>query len=561
MIFDNIMGAVDVLFNGHAFLLMAVGVAGGLIAGAIPGFTIAMAVVLTLPFTFGMPAHLGLATMVSVLVGGLSGGLMAGILTGIPGTPSSVATTFEGFPMARKGEPGLALGIGVWSSFCGGIISAVLLMTMAPQLARIGLEFNPWGYFMLVIFALTITASLAGKNMVKGLIAGALGLLIRTVGEDDAIGMARFNFGSDTLLQGFDFIAVLIGLFAFSQLLRDVRDPKAARRSLTEKGTVHVRIEHRRAIAEVAKRWTIVVRSSLIGVFTGILPGAGGSIANILAYDQAKKASKYPEKFGTGIADGIIAPESSNNAVEGGALIMMMALGIPGDVTTAVMLGALLIHDVIPSPTFIDEEPLIAYSIFIAFFVATFMMIGLQSFMLRVFVLVTRVRMYVLASVILGFCGIGVFAINNIEFDVWTLVWFGILGFLMRHFGFPLAPMILGVVLGNIAELNLAQAMAITTDISPFFTRPWSLFFFIIAIFSAVFPWFQAKSSTQKWTLFYLPAACFAVSVPLYMMGGVPRPVLATIVLGYGLFTVWQRARGGWRLEADLETAVPLKED
>ena len=209
MIFDNIMGAVDVLFNGHAFLLMAVGVAGGLIAGAIPGFTIAMAVVLTLPFTFGMPAHLGLATMVSVLVGGLSGGLMAGILTGIPGTPSSVATTFEGFPMARKGEPGLALGIGVWSSFCGGIISAVLLMTMAPQLARIGLEFNPWGYFMLVIFALTITASLAGKNMVKGLIAGAMGLLIRTVGEDEAAGMARFDFGSDVLLSGFDFIAVL----------------------------------------------------------------------------------------------------------------------------------------------------------------------------------------------------------------------------------------------------------------------------------------------------------------------------------------------------------------
>jgi putative tricarboxylic transport membrane protein len=386
--------------------------------------------------------------------------------------------------------------------------------------------------------------------MVKGLIAGAMGLLIRTVGEDEAIGMARFNFGSDTLLQGFDFIAVLIGLFAFSQLLRDVRDPVAARKSLTDKGTIYVRIEHRRAVREILKRWTIVVRSSLIGVFTGILPGAGGSIANILAYDQAKKASKHPEKFGTGIADGIIAPESSNNAVEGGALIMMMALGIPGDVTTAVMLGALLIHDVIPSPTFIAEEPLIAYSIFISFFLATFMMLGLQSFMLRVFVLVTRIRMYVLAGVILGFCGIGVFAINNIEFDVWTLVWFGILGFLMRHFGFPLAPMILGVVLGNIAELNLARAMAITTDISPFFTRPWSLFFFTIAIFSAVFPLFQGHRGQKKWTLFYLPLACFAVSVPLYMMGGVTRPILATIVLAYGAYTLWRRAQGGWQLEA-----------
>ncbi|MBT4700998.1 MAG: Tat pathway signal protein [Rhodospirillaceae bacterium] len=555
MVIDNIIAALDVLVNGHAMLLMAVGVSAGLIAGAIPGFTIAMAVVLTLPFTFAMPAHLGLATMVSVLVGGLSGGLMAGILTGIPGTPSSVATTFDGFPMARNGEPGLALGIGVWSSFCGGIISAILLMTMAPQLAKIGLEFNPWGYFMLVIFALTITASLAGKNMIKGLIAGALGLLLRTVGEDEAAGMARFDFGSDVLLGGFDFIAVLIGLFAFSQLLNDVRDPETARKSLTQRGTVHVKIEHRRAIREIAKRWTVVVRSSLIGVFTGILPGAGGSIANILAYDQAKKASPYPEKFGTGIADGIIAPESSNNAVEGGALIILMALGIPGDVTAAIMLGALLMNDVVPSPSFITEEPVLAYSIFISFFIATFMMLGLQSFMLRIFVRVTRIPMYMLASIILGFCGIGVFALQNVTFDLWTLLWFGILGFLMRHFGFPLAPMILGVVLGNIAELNLSRALAITPDLTPFFTRPWSLFFMIIAIFSALFPLFQGHRNQKRfWTLFYLPAACFAISLPLIMMGGTVRPTLAVIVFCFGAYQLWQRKQNGWQFEADQET-------
>ncbi|HDO52241.1 MAG TPA: Tat pathway signal protein, partial [Rhizobiales bacterium] len=482
MILENVMLAFGEILTLKTLLLMMTGVAAGLLAGAIPGFTIAMAVVLTLPFTFNMPPSQGLATMVSVLVGGLSGGLMAGILTGIPGTPSSVATTFDGFPMARKGRPGLALGLGVWSSFFGGIISAILLMTFAPQLARIGLEFNPWDYFMLVMFALTITASLAGANMIKGLIAGALGLLVRTIGEDEAIGMARFNFGNDALLQGFNFIAVLIGLFAFSQLLSDVRDPKLARKSLMERTSMQVRIEHLQALREIAKRWTNVIRSAFIGTFTGILPGAGGSVANILAYDQAKKASKNPEEFGTGTPDGIIAPESSNNAVEGGALITMMALGIPGDVTTAVMLGALLIHDVVPSPSFISDEPVLAYSIFLAFFLATFMMLFLQSFMLRVFILVTRVRMYVLAGVILGFCGIGVFAINNVEFDLWTLLWFGIIGFVMRQLGFPLAPMILGVVLGNIAELNLSRAMAITTDLSPFVTRPWSLFFLIIAV-------------------------------------------------------------------------------
>ena len=550
MILENIGLAFGEIANVKTLGLMLIGVAGGLIAGAIPGFTIAMAVVLTLPFTFGMPASQGLATMVSVLVGGLSGGLMAGILTGIPGTPSSVATTFDGFPMARKGEPGLALGIGVWSSFSGGMISAVLLVTLAPQLARIGLEFNPWDYFMLVMFALTITASLSGRNLVKGLIAGAVGLLARTVGEDEAVGMARLNFGNDALLQGFDFIAVLIGLFAFSQLLRDVRDPEAAKKSLTERGTMHAKIEHRAAIRVILKHWTVVARSSLIGVFTGILPGAGGSIANILAYDQAKKASKTPEKFGTGTPEGIIAPESSNNAVEGGALIVLMALGIPGDVTAAVMLGALLIHDIVPSPTFIAEEPVLAYSIFIAFFLATFMMLGLQSFMLRIFVLVTRIRMYMLAGIILGFCGIGVFAINNVEFDLWTLLWFGILGFIMRQFGFPLAPMILGVVLGNIAELNLARAMAITTDLSPFVTRPWSLFFLIIALFSAAYPLFQAHVGKRKWTLFYLPAVCVAAAVPLFMMGGIPRPILAALLAGYGLWTLYRRWQGGWRLDA-----------
>ena len=551
MVIENVLAAVNELATLQTVLLMMIGVAGGLIAGAIPGFTIAMAVVLTLPFTFGMPPAQGLATMVSVLVGGLSGGLMAGILTGIPGTPSSVATTFDGFPMARSGRPGLALGIGVWSSVSGGIISAILLMTLAPQLARVGLEFQPWDYFMLVMFALTITASLAGKHLVKGLIAGVVGLLVRAVGEDEAVGMARLDFGSEALLQGFDFIAVLIGLFAFSQLLHDIRDPKEARKTLSERGAVNVEIEHFAAIREIAKHWTLLIRSSLIGVFTGVLPGAGGSIANILAYDQAKKTSKTPEKFGTGTPEGIIAPESSNNAVEGGALMTLMALGIPGDVTAAVMLGALLIHDVVPSPTFIAEEPVLAYSIFIAFFVATFMMLGLQSVMLRVFVMVTRIRMYMLAAIILGFCGIGVYAINNVDLDLWTLLWFGILGFVMRHYGFPLAPMILGVVLGNIAELNLARAVAISTDLSPFVTRPWALFFLIVAGFSAAFPVYQAHRGRKKWTLFYLPAACFATAVPLFMMGGIPRPVLAAVVVAFGAYTLWRRAQSGWALNPD----------
>ena len=368
MILDSILQAAQAVLQPYTLVLMVLGVAAGLIAGAIPGFTITMAVVLTLPFTFGMDAVQGLATMIGVFVGGLSGGLMSGVLTGIPGTPSSVATTFDGFPMARGGRPGLALGLGVWSSFCGGIISAVFLMLLAPQLAKIGLEFGPWDYFSLVLFALTIVASLAGEHLIKGIIAGLLGLLIACVGEDEMSGVARFTFDYDPLDQGFDFLPVLVGLFAFSQLLSDVRDTDKARRPMVADTGLKVNIEHLAAIKAIIQRWTTLLRSSLTGVFVGILPGAGGTIANILAYDQAKKASKHPEKFGTGVPEGIIAPESSNNAVEGGALITMMALGIPGDIVTAVMLGALLIHNIAPSPTFIMTEPVLAYSIMVSFF-------------------------------------------------------------------------------------------------------------------------------------------------------------------------------------------------
>ncbi len=544
---ENILAAFQEIGNFQTLLLMSVGAVAGLISGAIPGFTIAMAVVLTLPFTFGMPAAQGIATMIGVFVGGLSGGLMSGILTGIPGTPSSVATTFDGFPMARGGQPGLALGLGVWSSFFGGVISAILLVALAPQLARIGLEFQPWDYFALVFFALTITASLAGENLIKGLIAGALGLLVATFGEDDINGVARFDFGVDYLTEGFAFLPVLIGLFAFSQLMTDVRDRTKATQSLTDMHSVDVHIEHRRAALMVLKRWGNLLRSSFIGVFTGILPAAGSSISNILAYDQAKKASKTPEQFGTGFADGIVAPESANNATAGGSLITMMALGIPGDIITAVMLGALLIHDVIPSPSFISESPVLAYSIFLAFFFANFLVLVLQSGALKLFVLITRVRMYVLAAIILAYCGIGVFALHNIVSDIWTLFIFGIVGYVMRNLGFPLAPMILGVVLGPIAEKWLARALAVDTDPTLFLTQPWSLFFIVASVFSLVFAPYQRDRGKKTWALYYLPCLMLALSLPLFMMGGIVRPLLAAGLIaggGYYFFRAWQTRLG-----------------
>ncbi len=501
-----------------------------------------MGVILTLPFTFGMSPIQGLATMMGVFVGGFSGGLMSCMLTGIPGTPSSVATTFDGFPMVRSGKPGLALGLGLWSSFFGGMISAVILVALAPQLAFLGLEFGPWDYFSLIVFALTITVSLSGDNMIKGLIAGLLGLFAACVGEDEINGVARFAFGSDHIRQGFAFLPVLIGLFAFSQLLSDVEDSAKAKAPLMKNSAEAIRVEHRKAIATVLMNWINLIRSSFIGIFTGILPAAGGSISNILAYDQAKKASNNRNEFGKGAVNGIIAPEAANNATAGGALIMMMALGIPGDIVTAIMIGALMIHNIIPGPSFIQDEPLLAYGVFIAFFAAHFFMVGLQAFALRLFLLVTRIPMYILASVILAYCAIGVFALHNITFDIWVMFGFGVIGYFMRKLGFPLAPMILGVVLGKLAELNIARAIGISDDYSLFVTRPWSLFFLIMAIVSVLFPFYQNAKKDTLFTKMYVPISMILLALPLFLMGSPVRMIVGGILLSAGCYFIYKRS-------------------
>ena len=538
-----LQAGASVLLDPLTLGLMAIGTLAGLLAGAIPGFTIAMGVILTLPFTFGMSPIQGLATMMGVFVGGLSGGLMSGMLTGIPGTPSSVATTFDGFPLVRSGKPGLALGLGLWSSFFGGIISAIILVALAPQLAFLGLEFGPWDYFSLIVFALTITVSLSGENMVKGLIAGLLGLFAACVGEDEINGVARFAFGSDHIRQGFAFLPVLIGLFAFSQLLSDVEDNEKAKAPLMKKTADPVRVEHIKSIIIIFKSWVNLLRSSFIGIFTGILPAAGGSISNILAYDQAKKAAKNRDEFGKGAVDGIIAPESANNATAGGALIMMMALGIPGDIVTAVMLGALMIHNVIPGPSFIQDEPLLAYGIFIAFFAAHFFMLGLQAFSLRLFLLVTRVPMYVLASIILAYCAIGVFSLHNITFDIWVMFGFGVIGYFMRKLGFPLAPMILGVVLGKLAELNIARAVGTSDDYFLFLTRPWSLFFILMAVVSILFPFYQNAHKDTFFSKFYVPICTVILSFPLFMMASPVRSIIASVLLLVGGYLIYKRSK------------------
>jgi len=436
--------------------------------------------------------------MVGVYIGGLSGGLISAILLGIPGTPSAVATTFDGYPMAiKKGKPGEALMIGISASFLGSLIGMVVLVTLAPQVANIALKFGPWEYFSLIIFALTIIASITGDSIIKGLLTGVFGLLISTVGTDPMTGFHRFTFGIRSLRAGLPFLTVLIGIFAVSRLFTELESKK----EVTENKklvTSEVKINPFGGIKKVLSQPLNLIRSSLLGVLIGAIPGAGASISNILAYDQAKKGSKYPEKFGTGIADGIIASESANNATAGGGLIPMMAMGIPGSAVSAVMLGALMVHGIHPGPLLITNHPEVAGGIFASYFLASIFMFFVQAWGVNLFVKVISIPKFILVPVVLSLCIIGSYVLNNRLSDLYILFFLGIIGYFLIKNKFALAPIILGCILGPIAETNLRRAMMISYDWSLFFTRPISLGFLIIGVTSIFYSVWQRNKQRHR---------------------------------------------------------------
>lgn len=489
--FDLLTLGFEQIMSVQTLLFMFIGTLAGIIAGAIPGFTITMAVVLTLPFTFGMIPTQGVAAILGVTVGGLSGGLISASLLGIPGTPSSVATTFDAYPMTKNGYPGKALSIGIWSSFFGSIISMVILVTLAPQIAQITMKIGPWEYFSLIAFSLTIIAGLTGDSIEKGLIAGLLGLALATVGIDPMTGVDRYTLGIQSLRAGIPFLTVLIGMFAISRLFGNIENYKfEIDKDIQDESDMiskKIDIDLIKGLKTVLGQPINLLRSSLIGTFIGAIPGAGGSISNILAYDQAKKASKYPEKFGTGISDGIIASESGNNSTAGGSLITSIALGIPGDATGAVLLSAMMIHGVNPGPLLTKNNPEIVGTIFASIIVASFFMLFIQFIGSRFFIKIVKIPQYILVPISLALCVIGTYVLNNRISDLYLLLAMGLLGYILVKFKYPLTPVILGVILGPMAETNLRRALV--TDSNPllFFTRPISLFFIVLAVVSIIF--------------------------------------------------------------------------
>ncbi|HEV8535461.1 MAG TPA: tripartite tricarboxylate transporter permease [Candidatus Limnocylindria bacterium] len=485
---EQLLSGLAAFSDPPVLLSTLVGVVAGIFVGLVPGFTITMGVILVLPFTFGMTPLQGIATMMGVAVGGASGGLISACLIGIPGTPSAVATTFDGFPMARKGEPGRALGLGTWASLFGGIIGWVVLAAATAPLADFGLKFGPWEMFSLVAFSITMIASLSGDSLTKGLIAGLLGMLLATIGLDPVLNIARFSFGNADIESGFDFLPVLIGLFGFSQLMSDLerRENAGERVAIRLKD---IRIPHLQVLRDIWRSKVVLLWSSIVGAWIGVVPAAGGSIANVLAYDQAKKVSRHREKFGTGHYEGIIASEAGNNSVSAGDLVPMLALGIPGDAVTAVMLGALLIHGVQPGPQLMTDPrtATLAWGVIAGYLVATILTLFIQIWGMRLFARLVFVPYHVLVPGILVLSALGAIVLNNRVFDVFVLLGFGIIGYFMVKNGFPLASFVLGFLLGPLAEINLRRALQTDPNLVQFALRPISALLLGLAVLAVAY--------------------------------------------------------------------------
>jgi putative tricarboxylic transport membrane protein len=471
---------------------MMLGPALGIVVGAIPGLTGAMLIALTLPLTFAMDGPAAMVLLVSMYVGSISGGLITATLLRMPGTPASIMTTLDGYPLAQKGQPGRALGLGMMASFAGGMISWVFLVLLAKPMANFAIKLGPFEFFSLVLMALVLIAAVSGDSLLKGLLSGFFGIVATLPGVNPATGELRMTFGMQELDDGLKLLPVLIGLFALSQILRDIieidRVAAAVRVS-----TTGIWMRGR----DWSKHFGNMLRSSVIGTWVGILPGIGANIGSVLAYATARNLSKHPEEFGEGAEAGIVASEAANNATIGGALIPLVALGIPGSVIDAILLGALVLHGLQPGPLLFRDHPEIVCTIIITMLVANAFMLLFMMASVRWLARLVEVPRAYLLPVILVFCVVGSYALANRMFDVWVMLAFGLVGFALENAKIPLAPFVIGFVLAPEAEKNLGKGL-ITSGGSfwPIVTRPISAVFFFLAI--AMFCWPLWRRWKQK---------------------------------------------------------------
>lgn len=498
----SIFDVVCNVFKFSNLLIAAGGVLVGIIFGGLPGFTASMGVAILLPITFGMNPTTGLILLGSLFAGAMYGGSVAAILINTPGTPSAAATILDGHPMCKKGKAGEALREAVFASFLGGIFGVTVLLLFAPPLARISLMFGPPEYFLLAMFGLTIIATISEKAVFKGLIAGALGLLISTIGMDPLLGVPRFAMGFVNLLDGVQLIPAMIGLFSIPEVLDMIHHhvhPNHQTEAETPTDFKNIKIGFPK-LRQIIKFLPIYLRSSIIGTGIGMLPGAGGSIASFMAYNETKRASKNPEAFGTGIPEGVAAAESANNAMASGAMIPMLTLGIPGDSVAAIIMGGLMVHGLQPGAELFSTNGHIVYTFIISLYVANIFMLLYGTFFAPYFTLATKTPRHYLAISVTLLTVMGSYALRGNMFDVYVMVIFGILGYLMKSYGFSVIPVVLGIILGPVAEVGLNNMIAIShgENILMFLVqRPISLILIVLTLLSISFPFYRRMRGSK----------------------------------------------------------------
>ena len=478
---DTLLALLTIFMHPQLLLLVAAGTFAGVYIGAIPGLSVTMAVSILISFTFSWDVLPAISLMIGIYMGGVYCGSRTAILLNIPGAPSAIATALDGYPMAQRGEAGTAIGVTTVMSFIGGFVGIAVLALAAPYVSDFALTFQPRDYMLLAVLGILLVGSLSSGSLVKGIFAGALGLTIGCVGLDPLTFSDRLTFGIPLMQSGISFIAVMIGMFGISEALLQLHhlDAPVIRQKLT-------RILP--SLGTVRKHLPLSLQASTIGVLIGALPGTGGDIAALMAYDHARRVTKRPSrKFGDGAIEGLVAPESANNAAVGGAFIPMMTLGIPGDAVTAIMIGALFIHGLNPGPMLMVTQPEMFWFIVGALITANVFMLLFGLTGIRIFTRIVEIPRAYLIPLIMLLSIVGAYAVNNSITDVYWMLGFGVLGYFMRHYGYPLGPVILGVILSRLLDDNWRRAIiSEREDLGAFFggifTSPLSLTLFLVVV-------------------------------------------------------------------------------
>lgn len=464
-------------------IAVTIGTCAGVYVGAIPGLTGTMAVSLLVSLTFGWRTNIALALMIGVYVGAVFGGSRSAILLNIPGAPSAVATGFDGYPLAQKGKAAQALGIATTQSVVGGLFGVLCLALLTPLVAKISLNFSPIDYFLLGIMGLLMVGALGGDSMIKGLISACIGILLGRVGMDNLSGVVRFTFGNISLMAGVPSVVAMIGLYGFSEALVQLKDKNFG---VVKQDLTHIVPQFKTVI----KHMGLTIRCSIIGTIVGALPGAGGTIAALLAYDHAQQTTKPEVPFGQGAIEGIVAPESSNNAAVGGAFIPMLTLGVPGDAVTAIIMSALIMHGMNPGPLLMQNSKNLFYIVVMLCVIANILLLPFGLTGIKIFAKFVEIPKGRLFPLIVILAVTGAFATTNLLVHVAWMMVFGLLGYLLKRFKYPASPLVLGIVLGNMIETNLRNGLIVFRGVggavASIFTRPITFVLFLVIVWSVL---------------------------------------------------------------------------